>query len=441
MKDRVPLYPGRVKLTPVAGQANTYDMVRADSPQQEGTPLNKDSLLTDATAAAFGLGADATPDDVLDILKAGVLHETTGKYTKYSTAGALPVGATLSLNVNGKAWEFLVVHQGKPSDLYDDSCNGTWLLMKDIYENRSWSSDGTNKYETSDIHSYLNSTFLNLFDSNVRSAIKQVKIPYRAGGNSGTDQSGANGLSCKMFLLSLIEVGFPTNYVDVPVDGTKLDYFDTAEYGSDKRIALLNGTANSWWLRTPHSTAARIRYINASGTPGYDTGGTLLGIRPAFVLPSDFACEAYADSDGNFYPEQEYTTTLSDVLGNTISAGPKIAIGSYVGTGTYGAANPNSLTFDFAPKMVMVFQQANYQGSGVGNLVDSSASESYFVQLMDLLTTEYVVGRGFGARYNDYPRGKKSADGKTISWYHPGGAKYQCNLKYDGMVYSYIAIG
>lgn len=41
VQDRIPTYPGRVKMTPVAGQANTYDMVRADSPVQEGTPINK----------------------------------------------------------------------------------------------------------------------------------------------------------------------------------------------------------------------------------------------------------------------------------------------------------------------------------------------------------------------------------------------------------------
>lgn len=65
MQDRVPLYPGRVTLTPVSGQANTYDMARADQPSQEGTPLNKGSLLKDSTAALFGLGADAVPDDAL----------------------------------------------------------------------------------------------------------------------------------------------------------------------------------------------------------------------------------------------------------------------------------------------------------------------------------------------------------------------------------------
>ena len=63
--DRVPTHPGRVKLIPVAGQANTYDMVRADEPVVEGTPINKllfDSIVSvaEATLAVDGwtLGAD-----------------------------------------------------------------------------------------------------------------------------------------------------------------------------------------------------------------------------------------------------------------------------------------------------------------------------------------------------------------------------------------------
>lgn len=64
MQDRTPRYPGRVKLVPVSGQPNVYDMSRADSPTQDGTPINKATLLTDATAAIFGLGANATPNDV-----------------------------------------------------------------------------------------------------------------------------------------------------------------------------------------------------------------------------------------------------------------------------------------------------------------------------------------------------------------------------------------
>ena len=61
MQDRVSLYPGRVKLVPVAGQENTYDMVRADSPTQKGMPLDKANLLSDdAEVALFGVANDRT---------------------------------------------------------------------------------------------------------------------------------------------------------------------------------------------------------------------------------------------------------------------------------------------------------------------------------------------------------------------------------------------
>ena len=74
MTDRVPLYPGRVTLTPVSGQTNTYDMARADQPTQEGTPLNKGTLLSDETAAALNLTQDnPTVDNALARLSGGVV--------------------------------------------------------------------------------------------------------------------------------------------------------------------------------------------------------------------------------------------------------------------------------------------------------------------------------------------------------------------------------
>lgn len=86
MQDRVSLYPGRVKLEPVAGQANLYDLTRADQPTQEGTPLNKASLLKDTTAALFALGADALPDDAL--AKIGSLTFGWRLLQAYKVAGA-----------------------------------------------------------------------------------------------------------------------------------------------------------------------------------------------------------------------------------------------------------------------------------------------------------------------------------------------------------------
>ena len=88
MKDRTPKYPGRVKLTPVSGQTNVYDMTRADSPTQDGDPINKATLLKDTTAALYDLGTDALPDDVLQVIRT-VLDERaiveSGTYTGTGT--------------------------------------------------------------------------------------------------------------------------------------------------------------------------------------------------------------------------------------------------------------------------------------------------------------------------------------------------------------------
>lgn len=159
--------------------------------------------------------------------------------------------------------------------------------MKDIYQNRVWHSGNINKYESSDIHTYLNNTFLNLFDSNVQGAIKQIKLPYRKnGGSGGTTQQGANGLPCKIFLLSGYEIGFNTSD---NIDGAKLSYFEagTGSSALNKRIAYLNGSAAFWWLRSPYAGLTDyVWYVDSRGNGACNDASNSYGIRPALVLPS-----------------------------------------------------------------------------------------------------------------------------------------------------------
>ena len=236
--------------------------------------------------------------------------------------GSKAVGSIVKLKVGGTAKEFIVAHQGKPSSIYDESCNGTWLLMKDIYEKRAWHSSNVNKYESSDIHAYLNNAFLNLFESNIRDVIKQVKIPYRKnGGSGGTDQSGANGLSAKIFLLSGYEVGFTTSdNSGFPVDGAKLTYFEsgTGESAMNKRIANWDGAAAFWWFRSPNTrTYNSAWYINDNGdyVSGYVTYP--YGIRPALVLPPDME----VDSSGNVTTPPATHKTLINGTAYTVKSG------------------------------------------------------------------------------------------------------------------------
>ena len=67
--DRIPTYPGRVTLTPVSGQENTFDLVRADQPIEVGTPINKAlfdqkayTLTEDVTVYVATTGNDLTGD-------------------------------------------------------------------------------------------------------------------------------------------------------------------------------------------------------------------------------------------------------------------------------------------------------------------------------------------------------------------------------------------
>ena len=244
----------------------------------------------------------------------------------YVTLSSKAIGSTIKLKVNGSAKDFIVVHQGKPSSVYDDSCNGTWLLMKDIYENRQWHSSNTNDYANSTIHSYLNSTFLNLFESNIKNAIKQVKLPYRKGsGASTTVTSGSNGLSAKIFLLSATETSFNFSSYMPSGEGAELAYFKgCADNSSDsKRVAYLNGSAAVWWLRSPYCHSFNYAlHVRSNGDWSNNNCSSSGGIRPALILPSTLL----VSDDGTVSTNTAPSTPGSISVPSSIMGGTNISI-------------------------------------------------------------------------------------------------------------------
>lgn len=91
--------------------------------------------------------------------------------------------------------------------------------------------------------------------------------------------------------------------------------------------------------------------------------------------------------------------------------------GQYTGTGTYGAKNPTSVTFPFEPVLFFF------------------PSESVTLFANALSTTEASHNVGVGKHVYI----KKSADGKTISWYATDDAYQQYNAA--DFAYYYAAIG
>lgn len=233
-----------------------------------------------------------------DIKKGRTLIGGTGYDISFGTPiGELAVGTSVFMNVNGVRTEFIVVHQGNPdSSLYDASCNGTWVLMKDVYAKVDVGVDYY--YHTGKTNDYLNNTFLKLLDNGVQTAIKQVKIPYTTWGYTGTYYGNVihktgNGLSTKIFAPAAGEV---SNNFDGAGDGATLDYFanDSANTTScQNRVAYLNGAACNWKLRTPElsgsgsqvNTLSSTRYIWENGQLNSSNYIRTYGMRPQFIFP------------------------------------------------------------------------------------------------------------------------------------------------------------
>lgn len=207
--------------------------------------------------------------------------------------GTLEVGTLVKMNINGAPWEWRIVHQGLPGDMYDSSCDGCWLLLENIYETRQWNSKNENGYGNSTIYPYVNGDFFARLDVGIQSQVKEVKIPYRPGTGTGENvSSGGNGLLCKAFLLSSTELGFvSSNSYKFPIEGSKLSYFQDCNENpvSDegKRVAKMDGTNTAWATRTPDRTfPASNDFVGTSGRLNFNSATTAYGIRPALILPS-----------------------------------------------------------------------------------------------------------------------------------------------------------
>lgn len=220
-----------------------------------------------------------------------------GGNKKLSTASP---GTIVTANYNGQPTNFVVLHQGKPSPIYDDSFNGgTIVRFEKIPENYQWTTTGTNDYAASGVKAHIQE-YVQYFDNDIRAKIKTVKIPYRAGaGSSAEVSSGANGLECQMFLLSAAELGLTQG--DVPVEGAKLDYYlaGTGAEALAKRIAYLGSAPARYNTRSPYvnapATTNGIWEVFSSGNLQTIHSGSNFGALAAFVLDGE---TTYITEDG-----------------------------------------------------------------------------------------------------------------------------------------------
>lgn len=190
-----------------------------------------------------------------------------------TTLGNKSVGSIVKLKENGVLVDFYVAKHD-----YENGLNGsgrTLVVRKDCYDTRQWHTSNVNAYATSAIDTWLNSTYKNLLDADIRGVIGTTKIKYTPGNGNTT----VGTLERAIFLLSVTELGKTASYANT--EGTALSI------ASSLQIAYLNGSAVVQWTRSPYTNDSGSAYclVTGGGVNNYSCGYTY-GSRPAFTLPS-----------------------------------------------------------------------------------------------------------------------------------------------------------
>lgn len=190
-----------------------------------------------------------------------------------TTLGNKSVGSIVKLKENGVLVDFYVAKHD-----YENGLNGsgrTLVVRKDCYDTRQWHTSNVNAYATSAIDTWLNSTYKNLLDADIRGVIGTTKIKY----TPGNGNTAVGTLERAIFLLSVTELGRSASYANT--EGTALSI------ASSLQIAYLNGSAVVQWTRSPSTDDTGVAYY--LGTNGFVSGSSCrntFGSRPAFTLPS-----------------------------------------------------------------------------------------------------------------------------------------------------------
>ena len=194
-------------------------------------------------------------------------------------AGNLPIGQIVKLMENGIATDFIVVQQGLPGSMYDSSCDGTWLLRKNVYNIMFWQDPYDSEiyytWGTCSANTWLNNTYYNLLGSVEQTVIKEVNIPT----------STTYNVIDKIFWLGGTEVGFVGDS-DFASVGAKLSYFDeNSQYKADPKRVVTN---REWWLRSQRKTYDKqVFYIKTDGSSTYSSIDQISkGNRPCLIIPS-----------------------------------------------------------------------------------------------------------------------------------------------------------
>lgn len=456
-------------------QAGTFPIdfngINAEGFQQVGTPLNKANLLKDATAAQIGLPPSATPDGMFQALgNTGELHVWRKTVT---TAQEIPAGYTLgdvktkkAISATGSGQAYIGFYMGYSDSLAVDDNGGISLNPDNDYGEVTANSNFTyissviagkfiliRSYQRPDANSYSSlagKIFYVPADANISMTTESNYLyirlskcqdvtgyPLTHAGTTTTYPVSTNpnayqeGDDAKEAGYTLGEV---ENNVQILSGGdnwpTTLYYADSVDVDNEGQLSLQSPnqytfTTSSQYQNVSTLAVGRFIKIVPEASSGFSfRDGIWFVPSDATVTVSNYKIYASKIQKVTGYAAIPAGTTI-EYLGK-LGDKARVQVVSYVGTGTYGKNNPCSITAGFKIKAAIMMY----------HYIPSSGS---LFMIPNELSTNYTADIGFSEANANYSWGKKSADGKTLSWYGTRSASGQFND--SGYKYYVLCIG
>lgn len=453
-------------------QAGTFPIdfngINTEGFQQVGTPLNKANLLKDATAAQIGLPPSTTPDGMFQALgntgelhvwrktvvsdKAGytlgsnknlIVYQNSQGYAGDQYTAFWSVSASVTVDSAGK------VSLSNPTEVRanwtegETDMKGKFIQFSRVGHSTTSVGDTTGIYyiPTSAQFQKANSAVTILDAQPVNGYAQGTTTTYPVSTNPNAYQEGDDAKEAGYTLGEVVSGSFLAGGASAMQD-VYWNYSDSLNVSDDGALTLKNAnladinTGNSPSFQKPNVLLGKFAMV--TGGENYLSGSPFAQKQIVYIPSNAVVSGMYID---RYQPVTGYAAipagTTIEYLGK-LGDKARVQVVSYVGTGTYGESNPNSLTFNFAPKIVKFLFQVEV---GIGNhskIENFQQDGEQYYMVSDRLTTEFAQGEGFG--YNSYAvRGKKSADGKTFTWYTDISSQAQGNQ--NGMKYYFIAFG
>lgn len=188
------------------------------------------------------------------------------------------VGDSKTVNIGGTNYEVQIIGFNHDDKVSGGKAAYSFQLVDCLNQTQQMNTGNTNTggWNGSAMRGRM-STYKSQLPAALRNVIKTVK---KKSGTGGGSSSGTQQTNDDLFLLSEIEI-FGTTTYSVAGEGTQYEWYKAG----NSRIKKVNGSAGSWWERSPYSGSADyFCYVNSSGSADSYIAGSSCGVSFGFCV-------------------------------------------------------------------------------------------------------------------------------------------------------------